>query len=620
MKRFLLCGLGCFFALFVSAQTEYSVEAQDTIWSCFNQSIILDGHHTFYYIQPFVCAPLPSLVDQDHTAEGFMVTLSDGRIVHFFRLDPGINGDHVGNHGRIVKRTSSDDGLVWSPNEEVFDDPYLDDRNVHGGLIGQDSIVLFFRRFNATDSTQVDLNYIYSLDAGMTWSPRIVVNSISNGTFGTGHISKIPGLGFLMSITGSYYAELRLSNDGLDWTNILKVWDYTTDHQFNFGEACFIYIGNGRIMGLIRDNDQNSGATFFQVCSTDSGQSWTEPVNTNIGAPYFCPSPMLFYDDLHEDLWVVATDRRNYCGSGSAFDAHLSDVWVYRNKIDDVFDHPDQFNMVNQFSRPFPSWYRFYGYPAYARTLSGNFLVVFTESWSEPNGTEDADFYQFNIKYYTLPIESSVYAWNTGDTTGQINVDTAGTYSVFCTDSLGHSRTDSVYVNMINSSIVQQDLYIHKGEDVNLSCNNLETDYIFHWSTGASTPCITVSPVITTTYNVYIENGIFGCTDSVTIHVLDRHDFSDEEKPSSIDSIPANHEASVTPNPFTDKAYINMGSKYKVDEEILIFDFSGRVVRTYDHINSDKIEIDRNGLSSGVYFISVRNNSGIIYINKLVAQ
>ena len=38
----------------------------------------------------------PLLFSEDHTSEGFLAPLDDGRILLLFRLDPGIEGDHVG--------------------------------------------------------------------------------------------------------------------------------------------------------------------------------------------------------------------------------------------------------------------------------------------------------------------------------------------------------------------------------------------------------------------------------------------------------------------------------------------------------------------------------------------
>ena len=49
-----------------------------------------------YIITPVVA----SLISADNVSAGFMVSLKSGRIIHFFRLDPGATGNHTGNNGR----------------------------------------------------------------------------------------------------------------------------------------------------------------------------------------------------------------------------------------------------------------------------------------------------------------------------------------------------------------------------------------------------------------------------------------------------------------------------------------------------------------------------------------
>ena len=71
-----------------------------------------------YTITPVVS----SLISADNVSAGFMVTLKSGRIIHFFRLDPGSTGNHTGNNGRISKRFTDDGGTNWSVPETVFDD------------------------------------------------------------------------------------------------------------------------------------------------------------------------------------------------------------------------------------------------------------------------------------------------------------------------------------------------------------------------------------------------------------------------------------------------------------------------------------------------------------------
>ena len=86
-----------------------------------------------------------SLVGIDHTFTGFTKKLPSGRLIHFFRLDPGDQGNHVGNNGAIAKRFSDDDGATWSMPEIIYKDMY-DDRIASGGILDNGEIVIFFGR------------------------------------------------------------------------------------------------------------------------------------------------------------------------------------------------------------------------------------------------------------------------------------------------------------------------------------------------------------------------------------------------------------------------------------------------------------------------------------------
>ncbi|MCX6258995.1 MAG: exo-alpha-sialidase [Bacteroidia bacterium] len=603
------------------SQFNYNISDTDSLFVCHSDTIILSAHHSFPYVKPDISDIQPSLVDSDHTAEGFMVTLSDGSIVHFFRLDPGFWGDHTGNTGRIVKRISYDNGNTWQPNEPVYDDTLWDDRNVHGGLIGKDSVVLFFRKYNATFAWQIGLFYIYSFDGGQTWSELQTINTIPNGTFGTNKIVKIPGVGFLASISGAYYVELRLSLDGIDWHNMLYVWDYTLGHEYYFGESCFTYLGNGKLIGLIRNSTQTLGSTYYQVTSSDYGQTWTEPASTNIAQPYFCPAPIIFYDTLHQDIWSIATDRRNLVGY--VYNAYDSQVWVYRNKTDDVFANPTNYTLEMTMLRPEPSYYRFYGYPTYTRTSNGNYLVVFTDCYKKPNNLEDADFFQFHINYDTLISESSVYEWNNGSTSETIAPDTSGIYIATASDNMGNSYTDSIFFSRIRTKIKQKNMTVFIDSLITLSSDNIASipGYHYHWSTGDTIPSIQVSPHVNSIYYLNVNNGIFSCNDSVIVRVKLR-DPGNDTFPSSliINTLSEQNRIVVAPNPFSSGTVVYFYNPDQYVFSLMIYDLYGKLLRETTGIMGESVTIRKENLVSGMYYLVLADNEGDKLIAKVVVQ
>ncbi|MEM7373824.1 MAG: LamG-like jellyroll fold domain-containing protein [Bacteroidota bacterium] len=111
--------------------------------------------------------------------------------------------------------------------------------------------------------------------------------------------------------------------------------------------------------------------------------------------------------------------------------------------------------------------------------------------------------------------------WSTGETVDTIYVTTAGTYDVTHTASNGCS-TISLPISITQSSIPfissSGPTSICLGDSISLTVQN-GTNY--HWSTGASTQSIKVSPTDTSLYSVIIGNSL-GCTffDSIQVNIL----------------------------------------------------------------------------------------------------
>jgi hypothetical protein len=340
---------------------------------------------------------IESLVDENHTSEGFLVK-TPNKIIHFFRSDEGNAGNHIGNSGKISKRESYDNGMNWTESEMVFNDEY-DDRNIRGGITDNGKIVLFFRRYDALSQLSIDLNYIISEDGGDSWTERQSLNF--NLDFveevWIDNFVKVENNKYLLPIHGISYCEIRyfnIINNQLIISEKVWDWDYTDTTQFKIDEPSFSFLGNGKIIGLFRDESKNPGSNYYQVTSSDLGSTWTAPIRTNICEPFFSPSPLIFFNKSLEKIIVVGTDRR--LANNGNYSSEDSKIWVYSNNIEEVFDNPNGYNLINMFDRPSPSNFRLYGYPTYVNTNHNSHLIIFTESSYDGN-TEDADFYQFEI-------------------------------------------------------------------------------------------------------------------------------------------------------------------------------------------------------------------------------
>ncbi|MCX7862653.1 MAG: T9SS type A sorting domain-containing protein [Bacteroidales bacterium] len=346
---------------------------------------------------PLVTEPEISLKTIDHNSEGFLVTW-DTVIYHFFRQDPGYTGNHTGNSGRIMMRKSFDNGDTWTTPEVIFDGPY-DDRNVHGGITENGRIIVNFRQYNASTQQHIEYDLIYSDDFGQTWNGPITIPTIAVAS-GTHQIFGNNLMGYYNIIYTHKYCELRHSWDGIQWDSIVYVWDYRLNNQYKISEASFVYLGNGVMVGLFRNDSGVLGESYLQVESYDYGKNWTEPKLTNIADGFFCPSPWIFYDYAYNHVWIIAIDRRGIFPP--TYIHNWSSIWLYKAYPDEILGNPHEYSPFLVFLRPKPSFFRIYGYPVTTKTPNGNYLVIFTESEYRNKG-EWAYLYQFKIIYHTGP-------------------------------------------------------------------------------------------------------------------------------------------------------------------------------------------------------------------------
>ena len=340
-------------------------------------------------------------VNENHASEGVMMILGNGNIIKFYRLDEGVAGGHVGNGGKIVKRISIDNGMTWGEESTVYSDQY-DDRNIRGGIINDNVILLFFRRYDANSFTPIDLNYIYSLDDGVTWSEREIIDFNIDQAYEVwiDNIVDLKNGKYLLPIHGVSYCEIRdlsFEDNQIVLSEPKWIWNFTGSTDMKIDEPTFTYLGNGKILGLFRDDNQYvPGSNYFQVQSSDSGVTWSSPVRTNICEPYFSPAPLIFFDDQNQKIITIGTDRRH--PNNGDYLAKDSEIWIYENSIDEVFENPVNYSLIKKINRPNPNNHMLYGYPCFTKTNLNDYLIIFTDSYVDTQN-EDADLFQFRLGY-----------------------------------------------------------------------------------------------------------------------------------------------------------------------------------------------------------------------------
>jgi hypothetical protein len=147
-------------------------------------------------------------------------------------------------------------------------------------------------------------------------------------------------------------------------------------------------------------------------------------------------------------------------------------------------------------------------------------IVITVNPIPVANAGQDVEICQGNSVSLSASGGTS-YLWNTGATTQSISVNpnTTTTYSVVVTENNCSSEPDEIIVtvNPLPSVDAGLDITINYGESTVLTATGADS-YI--WSTGATTPSITVNPTIETTYTVTGTTGTCQNTDAVTVFLI----------------------------------------------------------------------------------------------------
>lgn len=111
------------------------------------------------------------------------------------------------------------------------------------------------------------------------------------------------------------------------------------------------------------------------------------------------------------------------------------------------------------------------------------------------------------------------YKWSTGETSETITVTAPGRYRVTVTDCAGCSDTDEIEVSFEEiHADAGPDMTINKGDQAILTAQGGDT---YLWSTGETTPSITVNPMETTIYKVQVWKGDCSDSDEVKVTVME---------------------------------------------------------------------------------------------------
>ncbi len=219
-------------------------------------------------------------------------------------------------------------------------------------------------------------------------------------------------------------------------------------------------------------------------------------------------------------------------------------------------------------------------------------------------------------EYITLSATGAdTYLWSNGATQPNIAVSPQETTTYYVTGFTNNcSNVDDVTVNVSNAvnANAGKDQIICLGESITLTATGGE-DYL--WSTGETTQSIEVVPTQTTTYTVTVSNQFGSDTDEVIVSV------EDCGEPEEVDS---QFRYDVYPNPVTN-GQLNIILGGLVDgASLYIHDSIGKVIY-FEELDANsglmfQKEIITTGFTSGLYFVTLENNSDTPLTKKVVIR
>lgn len=203
----------------------------------------------------------------EYKSEPNLVYMANGNLLCFYRRGSA----HVSSDGKIVGKISTDNGITWGTEFDIYDDASgLDTRNPGGGIdLDSGRLVVFFRVY---DGTNVDVGYVTSVDNGVTWSAKTsVLASLTVGKVPYGVIVKT-SLGLLMSFYDVNKCSLLKSTDGgVTWGSEIIVYNLSQSASFN--EPMLCAIDSSRVVMPLRDNTNKTSIRYYK--SSDGGATWT---------------------------------------------------------------------------------------------------------------------------------------------------------------------------------------------------------------------------------------------------------------------------------------------------------------------------------------------------------
>ncbi|MBX3163108.1 MAG: T9SS type A sorting domain-containing protein [Bacteroidetes bacterium] len=195
---------------------------------------------------------------------------------------------------------------------------------------------------------------------------------------------------------------------------------------------------------------------------------------------------------------------------------------------------------------------------------------------------------------------ANTYMWSTLETGASIVVSPSVNTNYYVQ---GRDNEGCVYNSRINVIVKPQPTISVSGntniciyDTLTLTASGVDT---YTWSTLETGMSITVSPTVSTVYDVYGTNN-FGCQTNSQI-------FVSVSPCTGVDELEnGNDELRIYPNPANEILNVELEMKNEKQIEIFVYDVLGNTVIYYSEFNIHH-SIEVRGLKSGMYFVRVGN-------------
>ncbi|PCJ67931.1 MAG: hypothetical protein COA58_01980 [Bacteroidetes bacterium] len=195
------------------------------------------------------------------------------------------------------------------------------------------------------------------------------------------------------------------------------------------------------------------------------------------------------------------------------------------------------------------------------------------------------------------------YSWSNGETTQQIDVTEAGTYTVEVTGLCGSNGTDSAIVSTDSLEAEFAFVFTH-GRSIGVYDKSSGAPHTFQWDFGDGNFSSERTPV-----HIYDNLGFY----TITLTVINDCGISTYSKDVSIFNVGIEEiesELSIYPNPTTGDLNIKLDD-YSGNFSVTVLSMTGKEVLTFQNINSN-LPINITELNSGFYILRIKTPNDVI--------